>query len=130
MPLPVLRLALNPDDDAAFLRIMNSPPRGVSEKVQQVLLETRDARWTRQQQQLRRQGGGAEGGRLGLSLLAVARHLSKGQGRWNSELGDRQADALANFVKLVKDLQVGLEAGRARGKLVCWGWIPTCTRPY
>ena len=112
-PLPPSRLAINPDDDAAFQRILNKPPRGLPKPVEQMLLDKREAGWEQQRQQQRRRQQRSGETMQGLpserpvSLLGCARglleehRLRRGEG-----LSGRQATALSAFVKLVAELQV------------------------
>ncbi len=74
--LAFLRLTLNGADDAAFLRVVNVPPRGIGPGT---LTKLRD-----------------EASRRGEPLLKVARSLARS--------GDRGARALDGFVRLIDDL--------------------------
>jgi len=73
--LAYMRLAANPDDDTAFTRVVNFPPRGIG------------ARSIEQLQEASERGMG--------SLLHVAR---------SGVVGGRSGTALAQFVQLVDDL--------------------------
>jgi DNA helicase-2/ATP-dependent DNA helicase PcrA len=74
--LAFLRLMLNGADDAAFLRVVNVPPRGIGPSTLTKLRE--------------------EAANRGEPLLKVARSLARG--------GDRSARALEGFVRLIDDL--------------------------
>ncbi|MFZ5493439.1 MAG: DNA helicase II [Pseudomonadota bacterium] len=78
--LAYLRLVANPDDDTAFERVVNQPPRGIGEKTLDTLREEARA--------------GA------LSLWAVLTRLLQGGG-----LGGRAASALGGFARLIGDLR-------------------------
>src|SRR5690606_3404279 len=77
--LAYLRLINNPDDDAAFLRIVNVPPRNIGATSLEKL--------------------GQMAGTRHLSMLRAA-----GQDSLLGELSARPASALAGFVALIRDL--------------------------
>lgn len=74
-----LRLVLNPNDDAAFTRIVNVPPRGIGGKTVEKL--------------------GAYAGSVGLSLYEAAQMIP------DSEIGKRARRSLDEFLSLVEDLR-------------------------
>ena len=81
--LAYLRLAANRDDDAAFERVVNTPPRGLGDRTLEAL----------------RSASRAEG----LSLWAGARRLAE-----QRALAPRALNALAAFLDLVDDLAADL----------------------
>ncbi len=89
------RLAVNPDDDAALLRVLNRTPRGLPSKVEELLKNEREEREERAPHTPR------------LSLLDTARALLREADRQGGgDLSSRQAVALSKFVQLVEQLQV------------------------
>lgn len=82
--LAYLRLARNPEDDAAFLRVINLPARGIGEKTQDEL-----------------RGLAAEGG---LSLMAIAREMVV-----RGALPARARGALKTFLETIERIRKALD---------------------
>lgn len=80
--LAYLRLLANPDDDAAFERVVNTPTRGIGDRTLDLLREQARA--------------------SGVSLWQAALDSST-----SGALGARASTALRKFIELIRDLQTG-----------------------
>src|SRR5262249_19488695 len=88
-----LKLSMNPDDDVALLRIINSPPRGIGKTTQDALID------------LQRD--------LGISLWGTIRETAQAR-----TLPPRSAQALDEFRDIIAGLQRRVEAGEGLADLV------------
>ena len=100
--LSYLRLISNPDDDAAFERVVNTPPRGIGDRTLELLRE--NARES------------------GVSMWRAARELSS-----NGALGPRASGAIRAFMNLIEAQQetsAGVELAELTNRLVEAAGLP------
>src|SRR5262249_16128185 len=88
-----LKLAMNPDDDVALLRVINSPPRGIGKTTQDVVIN------------LQRD--------LGMSLWATIAEVLR-----TGSLPPRATRALDEFRRIVKGLALRVESGEGLANVV------------